>query len=80
MVIAWRVVAIDTDGTQIVVDEGLTDERALQVARVMLTKGHTVIIEAEPRQRLPGFLNLPGILTRDDAQSDTSDPSSSATA
>lgn len=47
MVIAWRVVAIDKDGTRIVVDEGLSDERALLAAGAMLKKGYNVTIEAD---------------------------------
>ena len=50
MVIAWRVVAIVTNGTQVVVEEGLTEDHALEVAAAMLRKGHNVIIEAEPSQ------------------------------
>lgn len=47
MSITWRVVAIDKNGTRVVVDEGLTDERALAAAGAMLKKGYDVTIEAD---------------------------------
>ncbi len=61
MVIAWRVVAIVTDGTQVVVEEGLTEQRALQVAGAMLQKGHSVFIEAEPSPRTARITAIPQV-------------------
>lgn len=52
MYITWRVVAIDTNGTRVVVDEGLSHDRALIAAEAMLKKGHDVNIEAD-RQPFP---------------------------
>lgn len=47
MLLAWRVVAIDMKGTRVVVDEGLSEEKALKIAGAMLQKGHNVLIETD---------------------------------
>lgn len=57
MAAKWRVVSIDKEGKRVTVDEGLSQEKALEIAAAMMTEGHNVNIEAEPPRRLPGILN-----------------------
>lgn len=47
MVIKWRVVAIDSTGARIIVDEGLTSERAHEIRDLMIGKGHNAHVEPE---------------------------------
>lgn len=73
MVIKWRVVAIDSSGARIIIDEGLTAERAHEISDLMQEKGHNVIVEAE----VPPEINGHSDAISDEMHWSTSDPSGS---
>lgn len=58
MIISWRVVAIDSSGARIIIDEGLTVERAHEIRDLMLEKGHNAIVEAEVPPEINGHADV----------------------
>ena len=47
MEITWCVIAFETDGSRIIIDEELTEDRANYIRELMESKGHRTIIEAD---------------------------------
>lgn len=54
MLITWRVIAIDSSGARIIIDERLSEERAREIRDLMIEKGHNAIIETETPPELNG--------------------------
>ncbi len=54
MKITWRVVAIDSTGARIIIDEHLSAERAHEIRGLMMKKGHNTVVEAEVSPQFDG--------------------------